>query len=228
MMVRFLAALTLVAASCLGFSADKEVEELLAKMRAAYQAVESVSIQAKAKARYPQGEESHSISMDYAKTNKLRLTFDFRGKTVRRISDGKTVYTWAEDTKTAKRTDVDEAKVSMDALGGDAPINLESMCFFDWKRQLSTAPGANMEKSEFKLIALENWNGRSWMVLEETAHGQSVFARYFIDPKTHFIWRCDVKTLKERKTFMDVQIVRMTLNPKLGPDTFKAPFEKPL
>lgn len=225
MMSRFSLALALVATSAFAFAADKEVEELLAKMRKAYQSVESVSLTAKSRGQFlPEG-EALEVKMDYARTNKLRLAFKFGSQQVRRVSDGKKVYTWAEPAK-GEKSEPDVSDVSMDALGGDAPINLESMCFFDWKRQLSTEKGANMEKSEFKLIKSESWNGRSWIVLEETAHGQNVFARYFIDPSTYFIWRCDVKTLDKKNPFMEVHLVDLQLNPKLPADTFKAPFER--
>ncbi len=226
-MLRFFAAMLALSALTSALATEDEVQTLLAKMRKAYQNVGSVSLQGRSRVRYSEGEESHSFTLDYARPAKLRLVFDFRGKTIRRVSDGERVYTWVAEAKASEKPEPDIAKISMDALGGEAPINLESMSFFDWKRQLSTTKGANMEKSELKVVPEEKWNGKEWVVLEEMAHGQGVFARYFIDPKTFFIWRCEVRTLDKKSFFMDTQVLGMKLNPSFGDGTFKAPFQKP-
>lgn len=188
-------------------------------MRQAYQSANTATMQSKTKTRIDEKEETFDIHMDYGKPNQIRMVFAFRGQEVTKISDGKKIYIVVGQGK------AHEEKLTLDGLGGDAPINLEAMAFFDWKRQLSTSPGANMSESKFKIVLSEEWNGRSWIVLEETAHGQNVFVRYFVDPKTFFIWKCDVKSLDKKKQIMTTEVQKLLLNPKLDTKTFEPPKE---
>jgi len=220
--LRPLACLSLLfalAAFCLPIEADKEAEKLLSNMRQAYQSANFATLQSKTKTKIEEKEETFDVHMDYGKPNLIRMVFSFRGQQVAKISDGKKIYTVVGKGK------AHEEKLTLDGLGGDAPINLEAMAFFDWKRQLSTSPGANMSESKFKIVLSEEWNGRSWIVLEETAHGQNVFVRYFVDPKTFFIWRCDVKSLDKKKQIMTTEVQKLLLNPRLDPKTFDPPKE---
>jgi outer membrane lipoprotein-sorting protein len=197
--------------------ASKEVEKLLSSMRTAYQAASSATVDVLSITEFDGKEEKMEVRLDYAKPNLIRLIFSFRGSIVTRISDGKKVSTKVEGGKASTEA------LTLDALGGGAPINLESLAFFDWKRQLSTEPGGNMRKSEFKLILSESWKGRTWIVLEETAHEQDVFVRYFVDPDTYMIWRCDVKSLDKKRTIMTTEVRKLLLNPKLDPKLFMIP-----
>lgn len=206
-----------LSALCLPVEADKDVEKLLSNMRQAYQSANSATILSKTKTKIEGKEEAFEVHMDYVKPNLIRMVFAFRGQEVAKISDGKKIYTMVGTGK------AHEEKLTLDGLGGDAPINLETMAFFDWKRQLSTSPGANMSESKFKIVLSEEWNGRSWIVLEETAHGQNVFVRYFVDPKTFFIWKCDVKSLDKKRAIMTTEVQKLLLNPKLDPRIFDAP-----
>lgn len=201
--------------------ADKQVERLLESMRTAYRAVQSASLEITSKIDIEGKQESQAVSMHYQRPNLLRLAFTFRGQVVTRISDGKKVHTMGE------KGDPFTINYSIDAMGSDSPINLEALSFFDWKRQLSTSPGANMEKSKFKLIESERWNDRTWLVLEETAHGQNVFVRYFIDPQSFLIWRCEVRSLDKKSFIMETEVRTMVLNSKLDPKLFVAPKRKP-
>lgn len=200
-----------------GFQPDSEVEKLLASMRTAYQSAETATVKVKSRVKVGEDWISGTSTLHYEKPNRLNLAFKLKDVLTHRVSDGRKVFTWIELDK------VKSEGVDPDSLGNDAPINLECLSFFDWKRQLSTSPGANMEKSKFKLIKSENWNGRNWIVLEESAHGQSVFVRYFIDPNTYMIWRCDVRDLERRSPFLETEVTELTLNPKLGAGLFKAP-----
>jgi len=196
---------------------DTEVDKLLASMRTAYQAANSASIRVKSRVKVGDEWVTSMVTAYYEKPNRLNMAFKVKDVLLNRVSDGKKVYTWV-DLASIRTEEVDA-----DTLSNDAPINLEIMSFFDWKRQLSTSPGANMEKSKFKVIKSESWNGKSWIVLEESAHGQSVFVRYYIDPSTYLIWRCDVRDLEKRSGFLETEVVELTLNPKLEAALFKAP-----
>lgn len=200
-----------------GFHPESEVDKLLASMRTAYQSAESATLKVQSKVKIGEDWVSSAVTMHYEKPFRMNLTFKVKDVTMHRVSDGRNVYTWVDPKE------IDSDQVDADSLGNDAPINLECLSFFDWKRQLSTAAGANMEKSKFKLIMSETWNGRTWIVLEESAHGQSVFVRYFIDPSTYLIWRCDVRDLEKKSAFMETVVTELTINPKLNASLFKAP-----
>lgn len=216
-MFRIATLFLLAIAASPSFSADKEVEKLLASMRTAYQAVSSASLRIDSKVKYSFGEVTHKVRFEYEKPNRIHLAFDFQGKTIRRISDGKKVYTFAEEAKP------DVAAVSMDALGGDVPVNLETLCFFDSNRQLSTSKEGNMAASTFKLLEGQEWNGRSWYVLEETAKGQNVFVRYWVEPDRFFIGRCEVFGLDKKTFIMDAQVKSMVLNQAIEAKLFQPP-----
>jgi hypothetical protein len=101
------------------------------------------------------------------------------------------------------------------------PINLEVMSFWDWKRQLSTDPGSNMEESKFKLVQGESWNGKKWTVLEETAYGQNVFVRYFVDPSSSLIYRVLVYDLGRTKLQVETVVKKLERNIKVDPKKFE-------
>jgi outer membrane lipoprotein-sorting protein len=196
---------------------DHDAEKLLASMRTAYAAATSAELKIRTKSFREDKETVYDVSFRYAKPNRLRALFNFRGHLLTRIADGKKVYTVAE----AGKPEVEE--LSPDSMGDGLPVNLEALSFFDWKRQLSTENGAFMEKSKFKVVPSESWNDKSWIVLEETAHGQGLFVRYFVDPKTYLIWRCDVRRLGSKEPVMETEVREMILNRKLDPKLFAAP-----
>jgi len=101
-----------------------------------------------------------------------------------RISDGGRIF-----VKEANKPEFNQVRFSIRAFSVGLPVNLESLCFFDWDQQLSTAGGRNMSGSTFKILLNQTWKGKKWTVLQETAAAQKVVCRYFIDPKTFLIWR---------------------------------------
>ncbi len=196
--------------------AQKPVEDLFLKMRKAYQSIDTASLQARLRFYGPNATQTGIMSVDYARPFKIRYTAEVGQNRVQRFSDGKKVVTIRGENRT------ETEKINVDTVGGQLPGNLEWLCFFDWKRQLSTTPGNNMAKSTFKLIPKESWNGKSWIVLEETAPQQQVGVRYFIDPRTYLIWRCDVKNLSTKKQTVRTEVTKLVLHPKLDPKIFSA------
>lgn len=197
--------------------AQKPVEDLFLKMRKAYQAIDTASLQARLRFYAPSATQTGIMSVDYARPFKIRYTAEVGQNRVQRYSDGKQVVTIRDGNRT------ETAKINVDTVGGQVPGNLEWLCFFDWKRQLSTTPGNNMAKSTFKLIPVQKWNGKNWIVLEETAPEVNVGVRYFIDPRTYLIWRCDVKSLSTKKETVRTEVTKLVLHPKLNPAIFSPP-----
>ena len=209
-----IALISLVGVGLARSEAPKPVEELFLKMRKAYQAVDTVRLQARLRFYSPSASQTGVLSLEYAQPNKIRYAAEVGQNRVQRFSDGKKVVT----IRDGSRTETD--KITVNTLGGQLPGNLEWLCFFDWKRQLSTTPGNNMAKSTFKLIPKEQWNGKSWIVLEETAPEVNVGVRYFIDPRTYLIWRCDVKSLSQKTQTARTEVTKLELHVKLDPSIF--------
>ncbi|MES1227688.1 MAG: hypothetical protein ABUL72_03400, partial [Armatimonadota bacterium] len=136
------------------------------------------------------------------------------GNKLVQITNGKQSSTKTPDGKVTK------AKFDLDKIA--APLNLETLCFWDSKRQLSTDKGANMHDSKLRLLQKETWKDKDYMVLEETAERSKVFVRYFIDPKTKYIVRTVVYNLEDTtQVLQDQKITKMDLNPKVDPSLFK-------
>lgn len=196
--------------------ADPEIEKLLAKMREAYSKAKTARIVVKTSGpRF--GKDTIVSDVTYMKERKIYAKISgnssFPGRSRLFISDG--------------------AKVQVDDLSGNSqlsdfnldfipfPINLEAMSFWDWKRQLSTANGANMHSSVMKLKKGIKWSNKDWLVLEETAHEQGVYVDYHIDPKTAFIHRVQVYDLKKQQLRTEMVVARLDINPRVDPKIFK-------
>lgn len=211
MNLKQLLASAFLAASTIAMAADEEVEKLLTSMRDAYKGVKTAKMTTVTTLR--------ASAPDSAEVKEMKATFEisFKGPDkayiytdnlfgadgkVKLVSDGKTITLTTPDEK-------EEIPFSIEAMSGLLPLNLESICFWDFKRQLNTGENGNMRKSEFKLEKDKEWNERKWTVLEETAHEQGVYVRYWIDPKTHFIWRSEVHDIESKAKVMDCMLTKL-------------------
>ena len=219
-MRRTLLIFLMLSLTSIGFAADKAVEDLLAKMRKAYSNVKTASFHTLI--MVTQGGQALKVNLDveYATPNKIRADMDLSGLVKGTVyCDGKTVTVVREGSE-----DASDQPYSIDSLGRALfAANLETINFFDWKRQLSTDESGNMHTSKLKIVKSEKWNGKTWTMLEETAEDVGVFVRYFIDPKTNLIWRTVVKRIPGDVLVMDAQITRLTLGAKIDAKRFKPP-----
>lgn len=205
-------------ASALAPAADKEVEDLLAKMRKAYSSISSATMEVGVKVNSQQsGWQSGVLKVDYASPFKVHFKSAVGENQIERFSNGKKVVTIRN--KTVNSTE----KVDVDTVGAGIGGNLEWLCLFDWKRQLSTDAGANMNESKLKVSTGEEWNGKKWTVLDETAENVGVSVRYFIDPKTYLIWRCDVTALQIGQVVLKTEVKNVRLGVKHAASVFEAP-----
>jgi len=207
--------LTLILAAPL-LAADKEVEALLAKMREAYSSTKSAKMTVKTSGlRF--GKETLTTEIAYMRDRKIYAQTTgagpFTGKPRTFVSDG------ANISYSDFSGNIQKMKFDLDLI--PIPVNLEAMSFWDWKRQLSTSPGSNMEKSQFKLANGKEWNGKRWTVLGEIAHGQNVYVDYYIDPKTSLIYRVQVYDLERKQLRIETVVTRLERNVKLDSGQFK-------
>jgi len=199
-------------------AADSKVEELLSNMRNSYRLTKSATYTT----------ESHFGSNTFVSTfsfvgpSKIRVdTISPNSKSMKtaliEITDGKTM-----NIKPPNTIDFVENPFTVDRFAQSLPVDLESLSFFDWDRQLSTAEGKNMSKSTFKIELNVEWNAKKWTVLEETAAAQKVVCRYFIDPHTFFIWRTLVTAMPggSANDNNDCRITKLNLSPKIDESIF--------
>ena len=217
--MRALMANVLVLLATMAFGADEDVEKLLAKMREAYSGTKTARVVVRTTgSRF--GKDPITTVLTYMKERKIYAKISgqssFPGKSRVFISDGKKVS--IDDLS----GNVQQADFNLDFI--PMPINLEAMSFWDWKRQLSTAEGANMNESKFRLRKDVSWNDKTWLVLEETAYGQNVYAEYYIDPKTSLIYRVLVYGLKDDrrgKLSLETVVTKLERNIRVDAKLFK-------
>ena len=191
-----IATLLLCAALSVGaLGADKDVEDLLAKMRKAYKETKTASFELKTFLPLPEGDLVIKMKGWFKSPSKIAVDIEMDERKVNVVSDGKQIYATFTGAEQVAKMDYSIDMLNRILNGA----NLEVLCFYDWKRQLSTDKGANMHDSVLS-IRKEKWKGKEWIVLEESAPQVDVYVEYFIDPKTHYIWRTIQMTLDKEFT----------------------------
>ena len=201
-------------------AADKDVEDMLKILRTNYSNAKSVRMDVVGVLDQLGDENPLTSKIWYRKPGAFRM--ETKGNTLGPnntlllISDGKQTYMKNPAGQVTKE------KFDPDKIA--TPVNLETLCFWDWKRQLSTDKGANMHDSQLRLIKKETWKDKDYMVLEEKAPKSKVFVRYYIDPKTKFIVRTAVYNLDNpAEMLQDYKVTSFQLNPRVDEKQFKFP-----
>jgi len=97
------------------------------------------------------------------------------------------------------------------SLKGD----LEMICLWDWRRQLSTGRGDNFERSALS-VSSELHDGKAYEVLEEKPGGSSQINDYTVDPKLGIITRFRSFDTKTRRLLSESVVTRFTeVNPSM-------------
>lgn len=195
-------------------ASDPQVETLLGQMRAAYKAVKAAHL--KVECRLEQFTLNADMLYKSPSKMKVSVTSDRIKGAMVRVTDGKSV-----STRNPGSTGNTTQKYTKDNFEMGLPLNLESLCLFDYARQLSTERGNNMEHSALKIRNGRSWNGKQWLVLEETATAQKVFVTYYIDAKTFLIWRTVAQRLDTKKQIQDCSIKKLDLSPNIPDSAFK-------
>ena len=208
------AILGLVVAS--SYAADQEVEKLLSRMRDVYSSSSTARLVIQTTGpRF--GKNTIVTDLTYMKERRIYAKLSgfesLKGRTRVFICDG-------------QKVQVDDFAGNLQFLDFNPdiiplPINLEAMSFWDWRRQLSTSKGSNMEHSSFKLKKGVRWNSKSWWVLEEKADGQDVYVDYYIDPTTALIHRVQVYDINKRHLITETVVAKIERNLKVDPNLFK-------
>lgn len=219
MTIRAIAVSMLALSATASFAADKDVEDILRVLRQNYSNAKSARLEVQSFMRELGDAYPLTTTVQYSKPGKFRMVTkgeSMGASSLLMVSDGKTSYT-KDPAGKVTREKFDPDKVA-------SPINLESLCFWDWKRQLSTAKGDNMNASELRLLKRETWKDKDYMVLEEKAPKSNVFVRYYIDPVKKFIVRTAVYSLEDASIMLqDHKVTKFELNPKVDPAVLKLP-----
>ena len=205
--------------AAVSFAADKEVEELLAKMRTKYKDIGSVTFTMEATITADNGDVTVKMDGGFKSPNLMYADITAENETAKVVCDGLKIYAIAADSK-----QVLEIPYNVDNMGRVLMgANLEIINFYDWKRQLSTAAGDNMHDSKLSLRKDVKWNNKTWTVLEESAPTVGVYVEYYIDPKTNLVWRTVQMSLDKEFVRGDFVIKSMKTGVKIDDKKFKKP-----
>lgn len=207
-------------ACCAAGQATKDAEALLSKMRAAYGALKTAKLSTHCSSKG----NRKSVEIDSDMLFKAPNNFSLESKLPADLNLKSPVYKVTTNGKNLRVEGLPGGtlteKFTVEELQRNLPqCNLEVLCLWDWKQQLSTDLKRNMHFSKLE-VKKDTWNGKTWTVLEETATGQ--FIRYFIDPKSNLIWRTIVST-GTGATFQDVWITKYEVGPSLSSSLFNVP-----
>lgn len=205
----------LVMASLVAHAADKDVEDLLTNMRKAYQSVKSAKFVMDGKLTTPGGNLEVTVAGKFMAPNLLKAEVTVFGQASNVVTDGATIKASAPGMDAQKR------KYTTEALNQALPANLEIICFYDWKKQLSTEKGNNMAESKLAIKKAVEWNGRRWLLLQETAPTVGVYVEYYVDQDTWLINRTVVQDLETKKPQGDYRLKSLELGAKVEKKDFK-------
>ncbi|MBC8064037.1 MAG: hypothetical protein H7Y17_04355 [Chlorobia bacterium] len=218
--MRALAISLLALAVVPAFAADKDVEDLLKVLRDNYSKAKSVRMEVVSVLEQIGDANALTSRVFYKGPGTFRIEMTGKsmgaGNSLLMIADGKKSYVKTPDGK------VTNEKFDADQIA--APVNLEVLCFWDWKRQLSTTAGANMNESQLRVLKKETWKDKDYMILEEKAPKSKVFVRYYIDPVKKFIVRTAVYSLEDTtRLLQDHKVTKFELNAPVDEKLLKLP-----
>jgi len=213
--------ITILAASLAmsAVAADKEVEDLLAKMRKAYKEVKTATFTLESTLLAGNGDIVVTLKGGFKAPNKMYADIKSAEFKMKFISDGKTIF--LIDSANDEVSDIPYSDRNMGRALSVA--NLELINFYEWKKQLSTEKDHNMHDSKLSIRQNEEWNGKKWTVLEESAPQAGVYVEYYIDPKTHLIWRTVQMTLDKEFIRGDYVLKQLKIGVKIDDKRFKKP-----
>lgn len=201
---------------------DPQAAALLAKMRAAYGSLKSArgTVQTKFLSRGKGLLLSSKVEFK-APMNFRMETSGVPGTTKPTyvfLTDGKKLYT--DGLPGGSETKVYSYQALLQRLLPQS--NLETLCFFDWRIQLSTSAGGNMHRSKFKVLK-KRWGNRDWTVLEESPITTPQVIDYYVDPSTYLIWRTAAFNSFDKSPFNDFWFTKLQVNPTIDPKDFRIP-----
>jgi hypothetical protein len=200
--------------------AEKETDALLRRMRNAYDRLQAAKVGFSFRRPSDREQAAPSGNLIFAAPSRIRAEMDFPDYgSVKVYCDGRTITTLDATEDEPEVTDY-----TPDGVHRMVPANLEILCLFDWRRQLSTAPGGNMHDSRLRVLATESWNQKEWTVLEETAG--NVVIRYYIDPQTFLIWRTRIGDTTGQETSYDGWLTAFQPLDTVDQRQFEAPVKK--
>ncbi|MEM4409845.1 MAG: hypothetical protein QXI19_13995 [Candidatus Caldarchaeum sp.] len=195
------------------------VPRLLQKMRGAYSSVTSVRMVVDI-SFFPSPNQSIQLTMEleYMKPDRIWALLSSSDERVLVISDGKKIGVYHEPSGGRLLN-----PFSVDHLNASVPGNLETVCLWDWKRQLSAEGEGKMVGSKLRLLLGEQWGDKSWVVLEERDENLGILIKYYIDARTFLIMRTAVYALATNSLYQDARVVSFESGAKMEETRFQIP-----
>lgn len=201
---------------------DKAVEDLLAKMRKAYEGLKTATFTLESTLSGRDGDLVVKLEGGFKSPKMLYVNIDIEDVKLKVISDGKRIY-----KVNVQFDQVADIPYSDDNMG-EVLIpwaNLEVINLYEWPKQLSTDQGDNMHDSQLSIRQSEEWNGKTWLVLEELAPTANppIYVEYYIDPETHLVWRTIQMTFDKEFVLGDFVLKALNRGAKISDWRFWKP-----
>lgn len=196
--------------------AATEAETLLKEMQAAYHAAHRAEFDVKFTLTDRQVVAKGTVHCQHEFPDRFRaVVAGIAHAPLTIVGDGHVVFARDANGKTVRN------RYSHERLSQLLPSNVETFAFYD-DSELSTGHGGAMEGSTLT-VGTGSWNSKVWTLLHEVNTADKVSADYYIDPKTHLIWRTVSTDMESNTVFSDCEISSLILDPHFGPDIFKIP-----
>ncbi len=192
-------------------SAPPSPNDLLAKMRKAYQAVAAVDFTLEISHQAYNLKSPLRVSFKRPMNVRVEATLS-DGQKLISLTDGK-IWMMIDNHGTPQKAPASESNIF-----GGYPVNLESLCLLYSNRELSTGKGGNMATSQLSVQEKS-----AVYILKEIATRPPLTVFYEIDKKTHLIMRTTVFNQGAQKPASSFKITKMDLKPKFSNDHFAMP-----
>ena len=227
--MRRIIAFLALALTC-GLCPADDIKPLLKDMAKAYKALKSAHVTMDLNMIDDEDDsDSMKIKFDllFIAPNKQRMevTDGEQDGAVVLMEGNKIVWYKANSDDTGKA--IEEAKDDQDAKPSDDENDNDSSppvtgMFEDPEKRLSTDKGGAFSGTDLSSYNA-TWDDKQWTVIQETFAKQGVIRRYYIDPKTHFVWRVTDSDTDADKVFIDCTIRTFEADAKVDPELFKVP-----
>lgn len=213
------------------FAKADQVDDLLAKMHAAYQLVHSADI--KIQTRFMNGDKhiTEICHIQFVAPNLLYETATQKESTpgmpklggFTYISDGKRLQTIGRSMP-GSANGIKPYSPSA-AQDDGVPVYKEALCLWDWKRQWSGEKGGKASGFRYQIKPAVKWEGKQYIGLTELAPDRRQAFHYFIDPKTYLIKASVFFIPNEQATdwqpVEECDVTNLKINPKIDRSVFK-------
>ncbi len=203
-----------IAALTLQVTQDPEI--VVKEVRDAYSQVTTARLTVTFEEHDPQGRRlSGTADTAFLRPNHIRTIIKGGKLSSAVYCDGRQIVTVREHDRRA-------TPYSLANLEKEIPLNLETLCFVNYGKELSTSAGGGMYRSTLAVIE-SVWKDKVWTVIEERNQSDDSTDRYFVGAKDHLIWRVVDMSYDRETTYSDLRVEKLSTGEPVPEDLFEPP-----